>query len=189
MESVEAMIESARHYRGAMVVVTHSEYILRALVTRLVVFEGEFPQVVEGGYDYFLEKCGWHAEAPVAPSAEATRRQPRALSRPTPVASPREDKRERARLIGEKSRVLKPLKTAIDAIEARICALEGAIAAANDAIIRASAEGEGKKIADHSRAIAAAQREINERFAELERVSEEYETKRKEFQQRLGGGE
>ena len=62
MESIEALVDSLKDYEGAVVIVTHSELILRDLVNRLVIFEGEVPRVLEHGYDYFLEKEGWAEE-------------------------------------------------------------------------------------------------------------------------------
>lgn len=59
MESIEALVESLKEYNGGVILVTHSELLLRALATRLIVFQGDKPFVFEGPYDYFLEKIGW----------------------------------------------------------------------------------------------------------------------------------
>jgi ATP-binding cassette subfamily F protein 3 len=68
MESIEALVESLKNYDGAVIMVTHSELILRALVNRLVVFQGDAPKLFDHEYDYFLEKEGWEEEGGASPS-------------------------------------------------------------------------------------------------------------------------
>lgn len=62
MESIEALIETLKDYQGSVLIVTHSELILRSLVTKLIVFQGSGPKLFEHEYDYFLEKEGWQDE-------------------------------------------------------------------------------------------------------------------------------
>ena len=66
--SIEALIDSLRNYKGAVVIVTHSELILKELATRLVVFRGDAPEIIEGGYDDFLERGGWGDEEEMSSS-------------------------------------------------------------------------------------------------------------------------
>lgn len=62
MESIEALIESLKSYQGAVVIVTHSELILKELVSSLVVFQDEKPYLFPHDYHYFLQKVGWKDE-------------------------------------------------------------------------------------------------------------------------------
>ncbi|MDP2599345.1 MAG: ABC-F family ATP-binding cassette domain-containing protein [Deltaproteobacteria bacterium] len=62
MQSIEALIEAIEDFEGAVVIVTHSEMILRALATRLVLFQHGNAEVFNGGYDDFLKKIGWEEE-------------------------------------------------------------------------------------------------------------------------------
>ena len=62
MQSIEALIEGIREFEGAVVIVTHSEMILRELATRLVLFQHGTAEVFNGSYDDFLEKIGWEEE-------------------------------------------------------------------------------------------------------------------------------
>ena len=64
MESVESLVESIGNYNGAVVIVTHSEMILKAVATRLVVFEPSGVVVFPGTYEEFLESRGWEEELP-----------------------------------------------------------------------------------------------------------------------------
>ncbi len=67
MQSIEALIEGIKEFEGAVVIVTHSEMILREIPTRLVLFQHGTAEVFNGSYDDFLEKIGWEEEG------EATR--------------------------------------------------------------------------------------------------------------------
>ena len=52
-------------YAGALVIVTHSELILKTLAKNLIIFHQGRAEYFHGGYDDFLEKVGWEGE-PVA---------------------------------------------------------------------------------------------------------------------------
>lgn len=62
MQSIEALIESIGDFPGAVVVVTHSEEILRRVATKLIVFHQDKAEFFLGGYEDFLEKIGWEDE-------------------------------------------------------------------------------------------------------------------------------
>ncbi len=62
MESIDGLIESLQDFPGALLIVTHNERILRALVTKLIVFHRGRMDVFDSGYDEFLEKLGWEDE-------------------------------------------------------------------------------------------------------------------------------
>ncbi|MCH7914783.1 MAG: hypothetical protein IH856_17420, partial [Deltaproteobacteria bacterium] len=53
---------SLQDFPGALLIVTHNERILRALVTKLIVFHRGRMDVFDSGYDEFLEKIGWEDE-------------------------------------------------------------------------------------------------------------------------------
>lgn len=65
VESIEALIEELNDYAGALVIVTHSELILKALAKNLIIFHKGRAEYFHGGYEDFLEKVGWEGE-PVA---------------------------------------------------------------------------------------------------------------------------
>lgn len=62
MESIEALVKSLKEYEGTVIIVTHSELILRSLVNRLIIFQGSAPRLFDHEYDYFLQKEGWEEE-------------------------------------------------------------------------------------------------------------------------------
>jgi ATP-binding cassette subfamily F protein 3 len=62
MESIQAIIESMKIYQGAVLIVTHSELILRELVSRLIVFQDGKVTLFNSDYDDFLKEVGWDDE-------------------------------------------------------------------------------------------------------------------------------
>ena len=62
VESIECLIEELSDYAGALVIVTHSELILKALARNLIIFHRGRAEYFHGGYEDFLEKVGWEGE-------------------------------------------------------------------------------------------------------------------------------
>ena len=62
VESIESLIEELNDYAGAIVIVTHSELILKALAKNLIIFHRGHAEFFHGGYEDFLEKIGWEGE-------------------------------------------------------------------------------------------------------------------------------
>ncbi|MBI4860285.1 MAG: ABC-F family ATP-binding cassette domain-containing protein [Candidatus Riflebacteria bacterium] len=65
MDSIEALIDAVRQYSGAVVIVTHSELILKQLATKLVYFRAGAIGTYGGGYEDFLDFIGWDDEQEV----------------------------------------------------------------------------------------------------------------------------
>jgi len=76
MESIDALIDSLQNFPGALLIVTHNEGILRALATKLVVFHRGKVDVIEAGYDEFLEKIGWEDEKPASGKSNGAQKKP-----------------------------------------------------------------------------------------------------------------
>jgi ATP-binding cassette subfamily F protein 3 len=62
MESIESLTEEIGSFPGAVVIVTHSEIMLRNLATKLIIFHNGNAELFNGTYDEFLEKIGWESE-------------------------------------------------------------------------------------------------------------------------------
>lgn len=62
MQSIDAMVEALEDFPGAIIIVTHSELVLHALATKLLVFQSDGASWFNGTYDEFLEKVGWDEE-------------------------------------------------------------------------------------------------------------------------------
>lgn len=72
IESVEALIDALEDFSGTVVIVTHSELILRRLkLDRIILCEEGKQTSFLGDYDLFLEKIGWDEEKKEAPAKPA----------------------------------------------------------------------------------------------------------------------
>jgi ATP-binding cassette, subfamily F, member 3 len=179
-ESIDALIEAIDDFDGAMLIVTHSEMILKAIATRLIIFDAGSVSVFEGSYMDFLERVGWADEKAMATSdVEVTDEESQKI--PTRKGL----RKLRAQIIGDKSKALTPLKNQITKLEQEITELETEIDRDNKALIEASKNGEGKKIESLSLSVYNARNKIEALFEELDVATGEYERKSEVFETQL----
>ncbi|MCP5493831.1 MAG: ABC-F family ATP-binding cassette domain-containing protein [Leptospiraceae bacterium] len=62
MQSCDSLIEAIDGFGGSVVMVTHNEMHLRAVATKLIVFDKDEIRVFLGTYDDFLSDVGWSDE-------------------------------------------------------------------------------------------------------------------------------
>ena len=118
VESIEALIEELDDYNGALVIVTHSELILKTLAQNLVIFHKGRAEYFHGGYEDFLEKVGWEGE-PTTEKKEKAKiskkeaRRLRALEREKDRIGEREpvaEKKTKTKINKKRARKLRTLK-------------------------------------------------------------------------------
>ena len=112
MQSIEALTEAITNFQGGVVIVTHSEELLRRVCDRLIIFAKNGAEYFDGNYDEFLEKIGWEEEI-----KETT-------IKSTPKSNTKENKRVRAELIRERNKKTLSLKKAGDRLENLIINME-----------------------------------------------------------------
>ncbi len=178
VESVLALTEALEEFEGAVVIVTHSEEILRRIASRLIIFQGDAPFVFEGTYDEFLDSIGWEEED------TGDRRSARKKNKPS-NAKGRDPKREKAELLQDRSKELAPLKEGVAALEKSISALERSISTAQEQLARASNNGDAGEIRKNSQALAAAQRELEKQISSWEDETRKIEQLEKRFVEQL----
>ncbi|MBS0619986.1 MAG: ABC-F family ATP-binding cassette domain-containing protein [Verrucomicrobia bacterium] len=72
IESIEALIDALEDFSGSVVIVTHSELILRRLnLDKIILCEESKQTLFLGSYDEFLEKIGWEEEKKERPPKKA----------------------------------------------------------------------------------------------------------------------
>ncbi|MCP4134494.1 MAG: ABC-F family ATP-binding cassette domain-containing protein, partial [bacterium] len=59
MQSCDSLIEAIDDFDGSVIMVTHNEMHLRAVATKLIIFDNDTIQVYNGSYDDFLTDVGW----------------------------------------------------------------------------------------------------------------------------------
>jgi len=160
VESVMSLTDALEEFDGAVVIVTHNEDILRRVAQRLIVFQGDQPFLFEGTYDEFLDSIGWEEEADLVPRGKKK-------SKPS-AAKGREQKREKAEVLQERSRQLTPLKEQVASLEKGIASLEKQVAAAHESLAKASSSGDAAGIKSASQELARAEKELAEQLSSWE---------------------
>jgi ATP-binding cassette subfamily F protein 3 len=176
VESVMALTEALEEFQGAVILVTHSEEILRRVATRLIVFQGDRPFVFEGTYDEFLDSIGWEGEETVKPSKGKKKKKASEDSDP---------KRDKAQLLQERSRELKPLREKVEKLEKEVAELEKKISVMQEGLSHASNNGNGAQIQNLSRDLARAQVELARNIESWEAAQAELETSENRFQKMI----
>jgi ATP-binding cassette subfamily F protein 3 len=100
MESNDSLVEAIDDFNGSVILVTHSEMMLHALATRLIVFDDEKVTLFEGTYQDFLDRVGWKSENDAAaPRIKKTRPRTKSVNR-------KQLRRERAAMLKMKSKTM-----------------------------------------------------------------------------------
>jgi ATP-binding cassette, subfamily F, member 3 len=180
MESVDSLIEALEAYEGAVIIVAHSEMVLKSLVNRLVVFDDDRVNIFEGGYEDFLRRVGWKSEEPVEGRQTDTCGRSRG-------GEWKELRRLKAELVNERSKTLGGLQRSIQEVEEAIIKLEHGVERDTLELVRASEKSEWQSISSLSKAIHDAKQEIERLFSTLEELTEEHSGRAREFEQRLAG--
>lgn len=159
IESIEALIDALEDFSGAVVIVTHSELILRRLALDKIVLCEEGKQTVFlGNYDEFLETIGWKEE-----------KKPSIKSKPSAH-------KDRGELIIKKANVLKPIERKIQECENKIISLE------EEQKKNQSLLDEGNLSPDLLTTLGLEQQQIQNLEEELYELYTLYEKRKKEFE-------
>lgn len=161
MESIEALIDALEDFEGAVIVVTHSELILKRLqLDKIVVCRQGSQELFLGGYEDFLEGPGWGDDD----------------SKPKKkVNDAPKEKQLRADAVAQRSKLLKPLDLQIASSEKEITTLE--IEQANDQtkLLEISQKGNGLAIQELSKTIAARHKRLDTLYQTLQELSDKRE--------------
>ncbi len=178
MESIDSLIEAIEAFDGAVIIVTHSELILEAVATKLIVYDNENVSLFEGTYLDFLERVGWSDEGGVRVTKGKKREDQKNTNQ-------KDSKKLRAAIVTDKSRILNSLKSKIMSIEEEIMKLEHGVELSTQALLEASVKGKALEIKTLSQSIDNAKTRIDKLFAELETVTAEHDAKALEYEQQL----
>ena len=176
MDSIEALTVAIQNFKGSVIIVTHSEEMLRRVCDRLIIFGKEGAEYFDGGYDLFLEKIGWEDE-------EAEEK-----PKSAPKVNRQENKKLRAALIQERSKLTSPLKKEVESAEKFIIKTEEQLEGYHEELVKASNASDNSKIMELSQLISQLENAIEEKFelleesqTKLDEILKEYETKLNEL--------
>lgn len=178
MQSCDALLAALDNFEGAVVMVTHNEMFLHALAERLIVFQNDGVSVFEGGYQDFLDRCGWQGEDIPIPDSNTI---PKEEQKP----SKKDLRRARSEIMNERARIIKPIELRMNQIEERITVLEKENTDILADISHATKAQDGKAISRLSQELDRREQEIELLFDELERLHGNIESHRLYFDERL----
>ncbi|QSZ42792.1 ATP-binding cassette domain-containing protein [Sulfurimonas aquatica] len=174
MDSIEALTNAIRNFEGAVIIVTHSEELLRRVCDRLVIFAKEGAEYFDGGYDEFLEKIGWD-------EGEDEKLE---KNKPAPKSNTKENKKLKADLTRERNKITSPLKKKVQKIETNIMEIEEQLELHHKELVEVSNSGDSASLIELSKLVSKEESEVEELFEELEiaqseldEINEEYEKK------------
>ena len=176
MYSIDALRKAIKDFEGGVVLVTHSEELLRSVCDRLVVFRAGGAEYFDGDYDSFLEKIGWEEDF----QDEGVKEQSS-----TPKSNSKELKKLRSELVRERNTKTSGLKKEIESLEATIVALEEELALEHEALIEASNSGESAKLMELSKSVSAKEELIEESFEALAVAQESYDAIYEEYEKKI----
>jgi len=178
-ESVESLTLELQNYPGAVIIVTHSEGMIREVAQKLIVFHHNKVEFLPETYDDFLKKIGWEEEEGSA-SAPV-----KAVEKP----NRQEMKRLRSEMIISRGRELNPLKKKMESLEAEIVKLESEQEVLESSLIELASGGDSKKIQETGQRLGVVKKRVDEAFEELTEVTlthdeifQGYETKLKDLE-------
>jgi ATP-binding cassette subfamily F protein 3 len=163
MQSIDALADAIEAFEGSLIMVTHSEMLLRRLADALIIFHKGGAEYFEGTYDEFLEKIGWEEEEFLKPKKKK------------PKIDYKERKRLRRQLTQERNEKRKPFTKEIKLCEEKIETLEEEMALKNEALEKASLSGDNSAIMELSKEVGVLQQQVDEWFERLETATLEDE--------------
>ncbi|MDF1878335.1 ABC-F family ATP-binding cassette domain-containing protein [Sulfurimonas sp. SAG-AH-194-C20] len=179
MESIEALTEAIQNFDGAVMIVTHSEEMLRRVCDRLVIFAKNGAEYFDGGYDEFLEKIGWEDQGESGKARERDHLggdEVEEKVKATPKSNNKESKRLKAELVRERNKLTSGLKKRVEKLENAIMKLEEQLAIQHEELIQASSSGDSASLMELSKTVGQNESKVEELFEELEEEQGQLDT-------------
>ena len=173
MDSIDSLKEAIKNFEGSVVIVTHSEELLRAVASRLIVFAKNGAELFDGNYDEFLEKIGWEEE-------EVEKK-----IKTAPKSNQHQNKKQKAYLISQRNKETSPLKKKIDKLEKSIIETEEKLEENQQELIKISSSGDSGKLGELYKEVASGEAQIEEDFEVLEVLQNEFDEIVKEYETKI----
>ncbi len=172
LESIESLTEEIANFEGAVVLVTHSEIMLRNLCNKLIIFHQGNAEYFEGTYDDFLEKIGWEEEKQISQV-------------PNQKLSEKEIKQRRIELVSERAKRVKPHQEEINKIENEIEQKELLTNKITEALNSPEVLNDSIKLQDYTHALGKLNQQIEDLFEKLALETERISSIQQEYSQIL----
>ncbi|MBL0708642.1 MAG: ABC-F family ATP-binding cassette domain-containing protein [Sulfurimonas sp.] len=164
MESIEALTLAIKKFKGSVVIVTHSEELLKRVCDRLVIFAKDGAEYFDGGYELFLEKIGWEDED----ESTKTKADADGQTEKTSKTNQKENKKLRAELVRQRNTQTSPLKKKVQKLEDEIMKIEELVQTHHKELIELSNSGDSAGLMELSKKVSSEEARVEELFEELE---------------------
>ena len=164
LSSTDALIEATSKFNGAVLIVTHSENILRKLVNKLIIFQRDGISFFDGSYDEFLEKIGWEDEFIENETQKEVSQN-----------SKKEARKQRADELTKRNQLLRPLRKEVEKIENEITQKEDKLKAIKEELLLLYTQEYTNKVKNLESDCAYLESQIEESFLKLEEANNKLE--------------
>ena len=164
LSSTDALIEATSKFNGAVLIVTHSENILRKLVNKLIIFQRDGILFFDGSYDEFLEKIGWEDEFIENETQKEVSQN-----------SKKEARKQRADELTKRNQLLRPLRKEVEKIENEITQKEDKLKAIKEELLLLYTQEYTNKVKTLESDCAYLESQIEESFLKLEEANNKLE--------------
>ena len=164
LSSTDALIEATSKFNGAVLIVTHSENILRKLVNKLIIFQRDGILFFDGSYDEFLEKIGWEDEFIENETQKEVSQN-----------SKKEARKQRADELTKRNQLLRPLRKEVEKIENEITEKENKLKELKNELLKLYTQEYTDKVKTLESDCAYLESQIEESFLKLEEANNKLE--------------
>ena len=174
LESTESLIDAINNFKGSVIIVTHNEQLLHLVAQKLIIFDRNKVTFFNGTYADFLERCGWEDEGDTVKINNKNSEKK--------LYTKDEIKKIRAKLIQEKSKVLKPLELKIKDLEKQIQEKEAEIEKITQLLVKACEENNTNYLAEGPKKSKEIKQSLELLYDELLENTEKFEEKEKFYE-------
>ena len=174
LESTESLIDAINNFKGSVIIVTHNEQLLHLVAQKLIIFDRNKVTFFDGTYADFLERCGWEDEGDTVKINNKNSEKK--------LYTKDEIKKIRAKLIQEKSKVLKPLELKIKDLEKQIQEKEAEIEKITQLLVKACEENNTNYLAEGPKKSKEIKQSLELLYDELLENTEKFEEKEKFYE-------
>ncbi|PHQ92556.1 MAG: ABC transporter ATP-binding protein [Sulfurimonas sp.] len=173
MDSIEALSSAIEAFDGSVIIVTHSEELLRRVCDRLIIFVKNGAEYFDGGYDDFLNKIGWEEEIQEE------------RFKANPKSNTKENKKLKSEILRNRNKLTSPLKKKVQKLESQIMQTEELLESQHKELISVSNSGDSAALIVLSKLVAHNEEEVEDLFGVFEELSMEIEKIDAEYAQKI----
>ena len=185
MQSQDVLQRALIDYPGSVMIVSHNRNFLDPLVTKTLEFRpGEAPRLFAGNISYYLEKtASERGRQPATGSAQAGGGVNQAVANAQSAGggNRRGQRRLEAEAREARNKVIKPLETELETLEAKIAELEGAQATLTQALSNPETAADPDRFQQATHAVANVTQALEAAYSRWAELSDDLEKARAKY--------